>query len=179
MAECEEEWKRSVQAGEGGARPEVTIPDELRLAYKDDMERGPPTPMSGSKAQTATSNVADGDGLAPAQAALRGPIGNVLARSKPPPSPLRAVSATPEAREETKFPEGAARAARPTPGALAAASAAARPPMTGADASENSLAGHTRHHLQSTSAAVPKWIDIAIVVLAVTIAYLAIGKAFA
>lgn len=96
LRECEEEWK--AMEGEGGERKEDAVPEELRLEYRDDLERGPPTPRavpgpSGASIQALGSSPA-GAGSIPKSPLVAGPVANLLARSKPPPSPLRATASS-------------------------------------------------------------------------------------
>jgi len=96
LRECEEEWK--AMEGEGGERKEDAVPEELRLEYRDDLERGPPTPRavpgsSGAAIQERGTTPA-GTGSMPKSPLVAGPVANLLARSKPPPSPLRATASS-------------------------------------------------------------------------------------
>ena len=96
LRECEEEWKAT--EGEGGERKGDAVPEELRLEYRDDLERGPPTPRavpgpSGASIQGLGSTPA-GAGSIPKSPLVAGPVANLLARSKPPPSPLRATASS-------------------------------------------------------------------------------------
>ena len=111
MAECEAQWKEQSNGNESALPVGQSVPEELRLAYKDDMERGPPTPMVQRRVDPErTEEPEASEETAPAgKAAPRtllqppplsakavppraGPVANLLARSKPPPSPLRATA---------------------------------------------------------------------------------------
>ena len=93
MADCEALWREQQTDGSADRQPQVEIPEELRLAYKDDMDRGPPTPNI-AMTQPLSSIAGRSRTLAQLETSPRaGPVVNLLARSKPPPSPLR-TSAT-------------------------------------------------------------------------------------
>ena len=97
IEECKAKWQEQ-HAGEEGdladQRSEIQIPEELRLSYKDDMERGPPTPNIRSATDEPSELRRSGElGQVPARA---GGVAGVLARPKPPPSPLRMTAAARE-----------------------------------------------------------------------------------
>ena len=114
IKECEEEWKEMHADGADSAKSdENEIPAELRLAYRDDMERGPPTPMPGTSTdahvEIPASPVSPATPRTPShliphsrpQSLHPGRASNALARPKPPPSPLRAT-AIPDHVEEKR-----------------------------------------------------------------------------
>ena len=187
LRESAEEWKLMEESGR--ARKEESIPEELRLEYRDDLERGPPTPRvvagpSGSS-DGAGERVSAGSVPAAKSPLMAGPVANLLARSKPPPSPLHATasssssSSSPLATSSTpSVPPAPASSLRPTttttrtpipttpniiPPTPAPTTAALVPP---------------RAHRTSTAqeAGVPPWLDKAIFGLIVTLAVMVIKK---
>ncbi|MCJ1412473.1 hypothetical protein MMC19_006567 [Ptychographa xylographoides] len=129
LAECQAECEAAESAGK--ERKEEVLPEELRLAYRDDMERGPPTPITApGPSDTPSSGSSDsgsGSGSAnavPKSPLVAGPVANLLARSKPPPSPLRgtapsspsplAASSSPSSSQST-HPSSLAPPANPPP----------------------------------------------------------------
>ena len=179
IAECEAQWREAQEQNPGAKGPDNSIPEELRLAYKDDMERGPPTPMTANNAENASQDVRDGVSRSPSLPVARaGPVANVLARSKPPPSPLRATSSASEALQERNASQTPGTSSlRNTQNQMSTASALS-PARTSMPPTATLTVPQTTRQASQSSAAVPKWVDIAIVVLGIIIAYLAIGKVF-
>jgi hypothetical protein len=153
LRECEDESKRLDNGGEGAVPADAKIPEELRLAYKDDLERSPPTPTgvkpgpSGPSfeppatqpARTAPETwprIPERATPTNVPAALRaGPVANLLARAKPPPSPLR--------------DKASASDTAPTPGSSTVRAPA---PARGAPAAIRTSNLHPRAYLQQTPA---------------------------
>ena len=175
IEECKAKWREQHEGEEGElARqgPEMQIPEELRLAYKDDMERGPPTPniksVAGSSGPRSPSDI----GQAPARA---GAVAGVLARPKPPPSPLRMTatarglergtdtSRVPPATSNLRF-GGQLSSTLPTARTPATVNTAPSPPGAPNDIVSRS--------------AVPKWLDLAIIGVAVGIVFMLTRKFF-
>ncbi|MCJ1431351.1 hypothetical protein MMC27_000702 [Xylographa pallens] len=187
LKESEEEWK--LMEGSGQARKEETIPEELRLEYRDDLERGPPTPRAASGPSGSSDRASERATTSTAPAAksplVAGPVANLLARSKPPPSPLRATAsssssiAPPLATSSTPgLPLATASSLRPV---------AANPPtpvpstpnvIPPTPAPTTATVVTPRPHRASTAheAGVPPWLDKAIFGLIVTLAVMVIKK---
>ena len=181
MAECEEEWKQAQEGNPSAERPNSTIPEELRLAYKDDMERGPPTPTPtpGTEADAETPKQSKpelpmGNGLL-SPVARAGPVASVLARAKPPPSPLRATSSALESQSSTASARPHTALNQELSYSSTRSTPARQSPQVRGGTDTPTSARAVRQTVNSATA-VPKWVDIAIVVLAVVIIYIAIGK---
>ena len=175
MTECEAEWRQSQEQDPTAKRPDMAIPEELRLAYKDDINRGPPTPTVNADAGVSSSNKSEHPSGVLSPVARAGPVANVLARSKPPPSPLRATSL---ASEEQEFPASSRTHPvldREVPHTVTAPTPSRLSTME-RDTMATSTSGRAVRNSTHSSTGVPKWVDIAIVMLAVAIVYFAIGK---
>ena len=181
MAECEDEWQKSQGDNGHAANHEVVIPDELRLAYKDDMERGPPTPRSTSGQQEASSNLTEMNAhLSLSKDAPEVSARNyMLARGKPPPSPLRATSSATDIGETRGSPHPVSAVGVRQNGASPTIPGTVAPARTEGSSPASSISFRPPQTRSRGATAIPKWIDVAIVVLAFAIVYLAIGKAFA
>ncbi|MCJ1478889.1 hypothetical protein MMC13_007573 [Lambiella insularis] len=184
LRESEEEWKTIGENGQ--ARKEEIVPEELRLEYRDDLERGPPTPRNmPGPLESRMRERPGGNAAALSKSPLvAGPVANLLARSKPPPSPLRATAASSTSSSSP----------------LAAASLTAQPPNTTSSFRPASAAAQSptpptpnvipptpapttatllmpRHHASTVqNAAVPAWLDKAIFGLIVTLVVMVIKK---
>ena len=160
ILECEARWREQHVGGEvdlASRSSDIQIPEELRLAYKDDMERGPPTPNTKLTAGSSNSKDDNESSQAPARA---GAVASILARPKPPPSPLRMTatargpgrgmdtSRVPTATSNLRYGGNSSPASSTTATSAVLRTAALpieRPP-----------------EIATSQAAVPKWLDLAI-----------------
>jgi ubiquitin-conjugating enzyme E2 J1 len=173
LKESEEEWKESEEGKRGVLRKETAVPEELRLEYRDDLERGPPTPRV--VAGPSSSSAAAGSAV-PSAIPKAGPVANLLARSKPPPSPLRStMSSTAEVpsslvNEGTPVPTTTTPAAQtlvpPTPMVI---------PPTPLPGSARPAPTRTQN-LSTAEEAVPWWVDKAIVGVIIGLVVMLIKK---
>ncbi|MCJ1391606.1 hypothetical protein MMC18_004470 [Xylographa bjoerkii] len=185
LKESEEEWKLMDESGQ--ARKEEKIPEELRLEYRDDLERGPPTPMGASGSSGSEGGASTGTAAAAKSPLVAGPVANLLARSKPPPSPLRATASSsssasfssPLATSSTSSLAPAA-ASNLRPAAATAQTPAPSTPSIIPPTPTPTIATLVtpRAHRASTTqeAAIPPWLDKAIFGLIVTLAVMVIKK---
>ncbi|MCJ1281619.1 hypothetical protein MMC26_000939 [Xylographa opegraphella] len=187
LKESEEEWKLMEESGR--ARKEETIPEELRLEYRDDLERGPPTP----KAAPGPSGSSDGasqrgsTGIPPAPKSplVAGLVANLLARSKPPPSPLRATSSSSSALSSPPASSSAASLPPAPASSLGPTTTTAETPVpstpniippTPAPTTATLVAARAHRASTDQDAGVPPWLDKAIFGLIVTLAVMVFKK---
>lgn len=192
IAECEALWQeRSGDGTEDRSRPEVKIPEELRLAYKDDMERGPPTPNIGKYRPSHEPGPASAYGSAQPHIAVTsesaaalpqtlraGPVASLLARSKPPPSPLRATASA----SEPEMPPTSVQAPTATklrsvsPGPTTSSTSASKPALLASNlvSSPSSVVHQSGTNFHQDN--VPPWVDKAIIGLILGLALMAIKK---
>lgn len=174
LQECEKEWRANGGADQDGASQ---VPEELRLQYRDDLERGPPTPTGGANSGSGTR---DGS----SSPLLAGPAASLLTRSKPPPSPLRAtISSSDSPSRPTSIPPSASTPAmasssssRPTTVAMASSvppTPAVIPP-TPSSAAGNQV--RQRPTVSAEAEGIPSWVDKAIVGVMIALALMLIRR---
>ncbi|MCJ1405238.1 hypothetical protein MMC11_008465 [Xylographa trunciseda] len=188
LKESEEEWKLMEESGR--ARKEEAIPEELRLEYRDDLERGPPTPRTVSGPSGSESGGGERASVCTPPAAksplVAGPVANLLARPKPPPSPLRATASS-----SSSYPSPLATSSS-TPSLAPATASSLRPaaanaptpvpatpniiPPTPAPTTATLVVPRAHRASPAQDTGIPPWLDKAIFGLIVTLAVMVIKK---
>ena len=181
IADLQIEWDAANPNGAGESSL-TKIPEELRLAYKDDMERGPPTPGVHLNSTTEISSVPSSPLVPPRVPSFpprAGPVANILARSKPPPSPLRATaSASGVTRQFRATQEPGTSGLHPSSTPALRSALATAPPMIATSPPATSRLKNPRTPMQESMVGVPQWLDIMIVVIGILLALFAVGKVF-
>ena len=180
IADLQIEWNTANPDGAGESSA-TKIPEELRLAYKDDMERGPPTPGVALNSTTDVPSIPSSPSVSrvPSLPPRAGPVATILARSKPPPSPLRATaSASGVSRQLRATQEPGTSGLQPTSTPALRSALATAPPMTAMSPPATYRVKSPRTPMQESMVGVPQWLDIMIFVIGILLALFAVGKVF-
>ena len=189
IAECEGEWRQkgAEQGQQGGTghvlgmeKPEIAIPEELRLAYKDDLERGPPTPQraAGSSGSTPRANdmALDSPGLT--QGRRQG--SNQSSNLKPLPELLRSTTSSVgsegvQARVRLQALNSERRGSATT-----TSSSSLRSKNSSSESQSPPSAGHAGEpqvgNVRGQGDATPFWVDVAILVVILCLLFMLFRK---